>query len=161
MFKRDSLKNSVTKILLTPATVITGTAGTATSSTLDLGLDMKYSGMKVIFPYVKSGTGTCAMTLTVQTDTVNTFNSATYAAAYAVSTPGTTSTTDAGHGAISTAVSGLAELFVDLMGAQRYIRILVSSAMATTDTVTGPILVVLEGAREEPMSNAGVQLTCA
>jgi hypothetical protein len=166
--KRGMLKHVAVKMTDAPVTITSpgsAIAVTALSTAFDLGVDKKYTSVRAIFPFVKAGNGSVTVQMEIQSSTSS---GGTYADV-GVQLPATTNidpTTaalcvDAGHGYVATTGNAVATSYCDLINANRYLKVLITAnfSAVTTPTVIGPIILVFEGSRDEPITNTGMLTT--
>lgn len=150
-FKRNRPQQSVIK-LISPVTVLTiGGTVKQTSSAFDLGLDRKYSSAKAIYYAEKAGAG--AAMDAVMSCTTGPTNAAAgaFMAAQAVGT-----SLNTGHSAAGTStIVRVLDIDLNNILCDRWIKVVVDVTGGGTDTATGVIFLLLQAAREEPVTTLG------
>jgi hypothetical protein len=150
-WKRNCLKNTVTKLIGASTALTIGGTVTHSSTPFDLGLDKKYSGAKIIYYGAHTGTIALDVQMTVNTGPTNALATG---AATTITAKGTAVNT--GHAGSGGTV--ILESYVDFADQHidRWIGVdILATAGSGTDGLTGIILMVLEAAREEPTSTLG------
>ena len=146
-------------------TTITASGGgstiTALGTAFAVGTDKKYSSVKVVYPFQKTGSAAVAAQIELQSDTGT-------ASAYQslTNTDGVTITavgTDNAHGYVATTGVGLVTADFDLnqvkAGTNLKIKISCTFTASTTDATVGIPLYIFAGARNEPPSSTLVSTT--
>ena len=166
--KRGMLKHVAVKMTDAPVTITSpgsAIAATALSTAFDLGVDKKYVSVRAIFPFVKAGSSTVTVQMEIQSSTSS---GGTYADV-GVQLPATDNLepataalcVDAGHGYVASTGNAVVSSYADLTSANRYLKVKLTAnfGATTSPTVIGPIILVLEGARDEPITNTGMLTT--
>lgn len=154
VWKRNASQQAVTKVIGATTVMTIGGTVTHASSAFDLGVSRRYSAAKAIYTGVKGGTaGTMDVTMTVTTGPSN----AAAGAFMAANDVGTSLAT--GHAPNSASeISVTRDIDLTSSLCDRWIKVTVNATGSASDTVSGRIILVLSGAREEPVSTLGTNV---